>query len=219
MSYPISSILQRIATRLNDRQQKLYTDEKLLPLVQDAADELQLELELNGLLVLEKIWDPITIPQGTTHLGRLIPDDLLEPQRLDERLAGSTDLFYQMIGRMWPPNVQPTDSLRYWDYREEDIHFVGATTDREIKIYGLKNLVKVIGVESIIPVNNSKPFMISRSAGLAARFLGANPTRADALDNEAILMLNKLTGIGVKSKQRTRTRRRPFVLAGRRRLG
>ncbi len=218
MGYTVSSIIPRIAARLNDSAQDIFTNDTILSFAQDAADELQMELELYGILALEKKSPVIVIPQGVTDMGTagLLPNDMLEPQKLQERISGSTDLFVDMTRRMWTPEVQPTDSLRYWDYREENIFFVGATQARDVKISYLKRLIVVMDVNSVINVNNSQQFMINRTAAMCARDIGENPTRADELDNAAARNLEKVIRIGVKSKQGTRTRRRPFVLTGRR---
>ena len=223
MGYTVASITPRIATRLNDPAQTSYTDPVLLPYIQDAADELQLELELNGSLVLEEISAAIIVPIWTggpgteQNLGALLPVDMLEPQRLEERLSGSPDMFVPLIRRQWGPDILPTDSLRFWSYREQDIFFVGATTVRDVKIYYLRRDIMILNTGSTIDVNNSQLFMINKSAALAARYIGENPTRATELDNEAAKHLNSVTRIGVKSKQGARTRRRPYVVAGRRR--
>jgi hypothetical protein len=226
MSFTIASILPRVAARLNDPNQDIFTNAALIPFAQDAGDELQGQLELNGILVLEAISTIIVFPvnlnptQGNlVSLGGLglLPTDMYEPQRLEERLSGTTDMFMPMIRRQWEPNIQPTDELRYWVYRAEDIYFVGCTTQRDIKIYYLRHLVNVIDATSTIGVNNAQQFMITRIAALAARNIGENPTRADELDKEAEANMNWLIRIGVKSKQGTRTRRRPYVIVGRRR--
>lgn len=219
MSYLISAILPRVAAKLNDPAQTNFTNAKLLPYAQDAGDELQLELELNGILVLEKKnTTPINVTAGWTDLlsHSILPTDMLEPQRVEEKLQGSTDLYMPMTRRMWTPDILPTDSLRYWDYREENIYFVGATSNRSIVIYYLKRLIDITSVSSVVAVNNSQQFMINRIGGLAARFIGENPTRADELDKASAVAMNKLIRIGVKSKQGNRTRRRPYQVAGRR---
>lgn len=221
MGYVLSTILPRAAARLNDYSQTLFTSAALLPYAQDAADALQLELERKGMLVLEKVTStPIVIPIGRTDLATtpaLIPIDMLEPQIVKERLSGSTDLFQEMTRRAWTPDILPTDSLRYWDYREENIFFVGATTARDIQISYLKRLINITAITDSINVNNSQLFMITKIAALAARYSGENPSRADTLDGEAEEYLYKLTQIGTKSKQGTRTRRRPFIIGTRRR--
>ena len=63
MSFTLADITPRVRQRLNDSDAELFTDIVLLPYAQDACDELQLELELFGALILEEIsTPPITIP-------------------------------------------------------------------------------------------------------------------------------------------------------------
>jgi hypothetical protein len=237
MGFVVSAVIPRVLARLNDPNQQIYSNAALLPYFQDAGDELQAVLELNGALVLEQISTIIPFPislnigqQNLVSLGNggdgsaaggpfasLIPLDMYEPQRLEERLTGTTNQFIPMIRRQWEPNIQPTDNLRYWTYRDEDIFFVGCTTDIDIKIYYIKRLINITSVSSVVSVNNSQQFMINRVAAMAARYIGENTTRADELDKEAGENLDWVVRIGVKSKQGTRTRRRPFIIVGRRR--
>lgn len=217
MSFTIADITPRVAARLNDAAQTKFTDAVLLPYCLDACEELQNKLQLYGIPVLSTIATAIDVPQNTLNMGVLLPADLLIPQRLEERLHGSTDLYAPMTRRQWEPDILPTDSLRYWTYRNQDIFFVGATSDRDVKIYYLKLLLNPTATSFVVVVNNCKQFLINRIAALAARFVGENPTRADALDTMAAIQLEDLIGIGVKSKQGTRARRRPFVIIGRRR--
>jgi len=218
MGYTLNSITARIRSRLNDQIGAISGDAVLIPFAQDAADELQLELDLYGIQVIEKKnTTPIPIPVNTLRMGSLLPQDMLEPQRLEERLSGSTDLFIPMVMRQWEPDILPTDSLRYWTYREQDIFFVGSTSARDVVIYYKKRAIFITDINSPININNSELFMICKTASLIARDVGENPVRADDLNTEAGHFLGKLVGIGVKSKQAYRTRRRPYTLAGRRR--
>lgn len=217
MSFTLASITPRIRARLNDQIDAVYHDDLLLPYAQDATDELQGALELYGLLVLEKIGTIIPIPANTTRMAALLPADMLEPQRLEERLSGSTDLFIPMVRREWEPDILPSDSLRYWTYREEDIFFVGATQARDVKIYYLKRLFNVTSINDPIPVNNAQLFLITRIAAMAAADIGEETDRAEKLGKEADSNMDWLIRIGIKSKQGARTRRRPYVITGRRR--
>lgn len=217
MAFSIADIRDRILAKLNDPNQDEFTDDALLPHAKEAADELQTTLELNGILVLEKKSAAIIVPIGTTQMGTLLPVDMLEPQILKERLSGSTDMYQPMIMRQWEPEILPTDSLRYWTYREQDIFFVGATTDRQVHIHYLKRAIVINSVNSPIAINNAEQFMVNRTAELAASYQGENETRAAKLGKDADDNIEQLMGIGMKNKQGTRTRRRPFQLVGTRR--
>jgi hypothetical protein len=224
MSFTILSAITSAAARLNDAAQADYTTAALLPFAKDAAEELQDELELYGIQVLETKSAIIIVPANTVQLstpfgggGSLIPTDMMEPQKIVERLSGSTDLFMDTVRRQWEPEILPTTELRYWTYRDEDIFFVGALTTRDIKIYYIKNVINIVDQNSNVNVKSAKQFMINRIAAMGARYVGENPTRADELDGAASKMLDKVIRIGMKGKQGHRARRRPFVITGRRR--
>lgn len=213
----VSDIIPNIVSKLNDQSQAMYTNPVLLPHIADAWEELQIELDLCGVLVLEKDTWIVTLPIGQTSFvtAGIFPADLLEAQKLEEKLSGSADLFYPMTRRQWEPDILPSDSLRYWSAHEQDIYTVGATSIRDVKIMGKKSLSAVTATSSSLPVNHCKLFMIYRSAGLAAIYVGNNKTRGESLMLEGDKFLNKLTRINAKDKQGTRTRRRPFRLGRR----
>lgn len=219
LTFLVSDITPRIAARLNDAAQGTYTNTVLLPFVQDAWDELKLDLDLNGNLAVETITsNPITVPIGVTSLAAnsLLPSDMLEPQRVDERLSGTTDLFTEMTPRQWEPQITQTDSLRYWIYRQQDIKFVGATTARDIIIYYKQALIDISSPSDQLNINHCKQFMVNKTAALAAMFIAQNVNKANTLEAKAEQFLIKLRRIQAKVKQRTRTRRKPFTTIGRR---
>lgn len=209
----VSDIALSAAVRLNDQSQTDYTGAVMLPLIADAWKELQLELHLNGSLALEKMEAFVTLHQGATSFTSdgAYPSDLLQPQRLMERHVGET-FWKPMTKTMWPPDYTPIEYLQYWSESQQDIITTGATQDNQVRIFGIKVLSDITSVNDPLPINNCQPFMVNRSAALAARFRGNNPTRANALDEMAALALTKLLGISARSKQGVRTRRRPFRL-------
>lgn len=218
MSFTLSEIIPRVTARLNDSAQVVFTNFILLPFCQDACDILQNRLQLHGVPVLEKKSTAINVTAGTKNLGSSLPTDLLVPQRLEERLDGSTDLFRPMTRREWEPNILPADSLRYWTWREQDIYFVGATQDREVMVYYLKLLLNTTAISDSITVFNSKMFLITRIAALGAKFVANNDILYSELLKESEFHLDEIIRIATKSKQGARTRRKPFVLRGYRRI-
>jgi hypothetical protein len=211
-----SDICVQAAARMNDQSQTDYTNTVLLPFVKDAFKELQLELHLNGSLALEKINAVVTLPALSTSFSTaaILPSDLLEPQRLWERHVGET-YWHEMNETTWPPDVIQTTYNTYWSEAQQDIIVPGATVATEVKIFGIKSLSDITSASDPLPINECQPFMVNRVAALASRFIGNNPTRANALDAMAVISLSKLTQIGGKSKQGVRFRRRPFRLKNR----
>jgi hypothetical protein len=211
-----SDVCLSAAIRLNDQAQSDYTNTVLLPFVNDAYKELQLELVLNGSLALEKIEATVTLLANLTSLtsAGIYPSDLLEPQRLQERHIGET-FWKPMTKTTWPPDFAPTEYNQYWSETQQDILVPGATVANQIRIFGIKSLPDITTAGDTIAINNAQPYMVNRVAALAARFRGNNKTRADALDVMAGIALSKLMGVNAKAKQGVRTRRRPFRITRR----
>lgn len=197
----------RARALLNDNNAILYGDDRLLPYLVTAYDELQQELVINEVPVLSEISAFITVPASTLDLSALSPSDMVKPVALSERPVGSTDLFQDMTEKQWEPEEQQTNRLNYWVWREEIIHLLGSTADRQVKIKYKKALSALSGPGSIIGVANSKNFLGARCAGLAARYIGENPSRADKIDLLSDEELQTLLGTSAKDRQSMPVRR------------
>jgi len=202
--------LTEVKALLNDPDGNIYPDARVIPFMQKAYRELQTKMMLNGLPVLKESSVDIPVAAGTLLLGdgSGLPTDFIYPIELHERVSGSTDRYEEMKELAWEGDYIPSDRLLYWNWREEEVKFAGATTPREVRIRYMKGLARITGVGSNIAVNNAVSFLATRTASLAARFLGSNPTRADALDGDAGMALSDLLGILVKRDQGLGIRRR-----------
>lgn len=213
MSLIVSDITPQVGVRLNDASQLVYTNAVQLPFVKDAWEELKLELNLSGALVSKEVTSTtlnFLIGQTSFSAANILPADLLEPYDVFERLKGSSDLFLPLKRVSWEPNILPTDSLHFYDWRKQDIKTIGALTDREVKIRYQMALIDITSVGDSLNVNYCKLFMINKTASLVARFIANMPTRAKELKDDAQVCLDKLSMINAKSKQGTRTRRKPY---------
>jgi len=195
---------------LNDPSGNIYADEKLIPLMQKAYRELQTKMMLNGLPVLKEAALAIAVNAGTLALGdgSGLPTDFVYPIELSERAKNSTQLYSPMDETEWEPTQQQSDILLYWNWREEEIKFLGATTDREVRIRYMKGLTRITATTTPISINNAVTFLASRTAAIAALVLGSNPSRADAINTDAGSALADLLGILVRRQQGIAIRRR-----------
>lgn len=196
---------------LNDPSGNIYADDKMLPLLQKAYAELQTKMMLNGLPVLKEAALATAVNIGTVALGdgSGLPSDFIYPIELAERRKNSTDLYEKMDELEWEPTTQQSDRLLYWNWREEEIKFLGATTDREVRIRYMKGLTRITATTTPISVNNSTTFLAARCAAVAALVLGSNPSRAEALNGDAGGALVDLLALLVKRQQGIGIRRRP----------
>ena len=205
MAYTAAEPLLEAKVLLNDPSGTIYPDEKLIPLMQKAYRELQTQLILNGVPVVKEftMGTAIPVPIGTISLGdgSGLPNDLVYPIELTERAAGSTVSASLMYEKAWDQNAAPGTSLSNWNWREETIYFLGATQDREVFIKYMKGLTRISDATSPIEVMNATTYLAARTAAIAAFVLGANPSRADGLNNDAGSSLEALLRYMVKRQQ------------------
>lgn len=218
-------VMDRAAALLNDIAKSVYSYTVQIPYLNAAMDELQETFEQNNIPATNEVSAVLAVPANTLVLtfssSPAIPADLIEPRTLHERLNGTTDEFNEMTKMEFVPKSQVlTSNLGVWDWRDQEIHFVGANTIRDVKIDYIKQIfAPVTASTDVIALINSKSFLAYRTAGLCARYIGENETRADILDGFAVLAMDRVLGINVKGGQAIFTRRRPFRAGYRTRYG
>lgn len=224
-SLTAANVMDKAASLMNDTAKTVYTYAAQMPYLNMALNELEEHFQLNNIPVTNETSVPITIAIGITEVKPFdgvgsgvpphYPQDLVEIRGLYERLAGSTDPFIEVVKRDFLPHAiddVPIDSLQYWIWESQVIKFIGATTPREIKLDYIKTTFpEVTNQASLIGVINARTFLFYRTAALCTQFIGENETRAGELNGFAVLALDRVTGIGTKSKQSITTRRRPFM--------
>ena len=213
-----SVVMARAAFFLNDAAQLRWTNTALLPALQAAYDELGEILEENNVPATNEVAanfhitaTTVTDIGGTT--GPALPVDLIEIQRLEERTWQSSEDFTEMVRTEFLPSYTiQTSDLIYWTWQNQIIQFIGATTDREVKIsYVGLTIGTITGPASNIALFNAKTFLSYRTAALACEFNGENPSRADKLNSFALLAIERLENISAKGRQAIAVRRRPFM--------
>lgn len=194
---------------LNDANGTNYTTAKLIPLMQKAYRELQLKFNRAGFPQTKEKSTSITVPAGTLALadGALLPLDFISPVEVFERGSTSED-WVPLIPRSWEPNEAMGTFLRYYSFREEQIHLVGSTTDRLVLLRYQKSLTPITADTVALEINDSDLWLAARTAAIAALVIGENPTRAAVLDLDAEKLWEDLKGTRVKTMQQFPSRRR-----------
>lgn len=216
MAITAADVMDRSAALLNDTALSVFTYVAQLPFLNTALDELQEIFEQDNAETTNKLATAITVAAGTTQIAQAsLPSDLVEIQKLYERLNGTTDPYFEMTRVDWlPQDYVNTESLQWWTYQEQNINFVtgGATTARQVLIEYIASLFTAITSSTAsINLNNCKSFLAYRTAGLCAEFIGENPDRAQALNGDALLALDRIRSLNTKGRQSIQTRRRPFM--------
>lgn len=222
-----STVMDKSASLLNDTAQTTYTYTAQLPYLNIALQELQEHFELNDIPVTEDVSAVIQMDAGDTEIVfngapgvPTLPDDFIEPNQVWER-ARDIDPWVPMTRRDYLPHgLEGVLSSRfvYFVWQAQKIQVLPANQDNDIKIDYIRQLfTEITGPGGIINVINAATFLQYRTAALCAEFIERNQTNADALNVYAVLALDRVTGIGVKSKQTIMTRRRPFRASYKRR--
>jgi hypothetical protein len=216
-----SEIMQEAAgVFLNDTPRTLWTNAILLPFLKRAFKDLLLELDKKNISQTKEIAAPITVPALVVSLTTpvvLLPTNFITPVKIEERADGSSDLYTPMEEKDWEANIIQTERLRYWTYREDDIKFPGATTNRQILLYYQKGLTIPVDLDDPIGLTNVESFLSAQTAGYAAKFILQSDTRAEPIFGFATKALNDYLTIQVRGLQFQSNRRHRYLSKFRRR--
>lgn len=182
----------------------------MYPVMNLAYKQLQTKLSSMGISVTKEIFPAVTVVAGTIALseGAGLPVDILYPTEIKERASGATTPYLDMDEQDWEPDIIIGPELNFWTWREEEIKFPGATSDRQILIKGVKSAGSITGANSVISILNCDAWLAQRTASMAALTIGSNPTRAKALADDLVALWDDFKQGLVKRKQSIPVRRR-----------
>lgn len=220
----VQNVLDDVWFLLNDVDgtHPVFTQTKMLIAMNKAYRELQRRCHLDNIQVLSEISTTIELAANTKSLtGAAVSADFLMPVELGERADGTTGLFIPMDEKDWEPETEPTETLRFWVWREEELKFVGATTARELKIKFVKSLTPFTAgaLNSAVGISESQDFLAAKAAAIAATVIGENYSRGETLNNDAMNALDDFLSINSKKRQNLPVRRRGFRRPRRLRTG
>src|SRR6185436_19474415 len=163
MALTADEIMSRSRAALNDRAGDLFTNEVLLPYLNNAWDELQSDLQAHGLPVTTQTSSILQIPANTLVLNDIstppLPDNIIEPIDLYERLPGVQN-WSLMTER---PNGlfkgAPSTRLGVWRWEYYGLQFFGATQPVELLIRYTRTLPEIVGEASPILLVGAKLFL------------------------------------------------------------
>lgn len=212
----VSKILDRAAFFLNDVNRSYFTNSVLMNPFMVAYDDLREFLVDNNISLMNETTAAYDISTSQTDIGGPtgppLPTDFMAPYAVWEKLKGSNDDYTIMEPKNFLPKTETlVPALRYWQYSNQYIKFIGATTDRNVKIdYIANNLLVAEDPEAMVSAFNCQSFLAYRTAALAAKYLGENESRSAELNADAGRSIENIVNMDVKSKQNIITRRRPF---------
>ena len=211
MSIPesVQDVLDRArSVYLNDASGALFTNATMLPHAKAAYDQFETGFARNNLAFLNGMaYIPVKTPDKVLNL----PGNFAYPIELKERNLGAslaTD-FSLMSQRNWDPTRDPTDRLINWIWREGAVHFVGATTDREVLI-SYQEMFPTLKDGTSIVRGDALAYLAAKTAAYVHLFVNQNETLAKVADDIAEGNLEDLIRINVKRSQALGVRRRPY---------
>lgn len=210
-----SAVMGIARAKLNDTPGDLFTNTVLLPHLVSAWNVLQSTMKSNGIPTTRTTSAALSIPAGVKVISLSsvppFPSDLVEPIEVWEKNpSDSEDSYVKMTEAAWVPFDEPTGLLRIWAWLDQEIQLVGATQVRDVKIRYVANLAAITSDSTNIPVISSEEYLGTKTAALAAEFIGANRTRSDRLESMAEIELRKFINIAVRGMQGLTTKRIPY---------
>lgn len=216
--FTAGSVMDEAAALLNDAALSVYGYTTQLPYLKTAMRELREFMQLSNIPVTNAVTTILTIPAGTTEISDLtspaLPADLVEVQQIFERATG-VDPFTPMsrvefLPGYLTPTYTPASNFLIWAWNSNKIQLPPCTQTNDLKLNYIRELAQVVDQNTTISIINGKSFLVFRTAALVAQFAMENKERADDLNADAKLSLDRLVGVESKAKQAIFTRKRPF---------
>lgn len=207
----LGEITTKAAALLNDSAQAIFTFATLKPFAQKAFEEMVLELDSNHVTVEFKVSASIPVPLSANPSVLTLPTDFLYPERLEERMADTSDGYDRMVEKSFETNIIGTTSIRYWAWYGDQIHFPPCTQNREVLLYYVKFFTTPdVEIDPIMVDNRVKLYLEARTAAIAAALILQDEGRSSALNDDAVNWLDKVIRVMVRNKQGIAARRLPY---------
>jgi len=171
----VDSCLMGARTHLNDDSAINWPDTRLLTKFTEAFKDLQMQLEGNGIQVLDEVSADLTVPQGVTDLTTVsgYPTDLISPIWLKEKQVGEDDSFLiSMTPVDFIPNVEQDITLNWWCWRMNKILLLGALNDVIVQIRYRRKLAVPTKNSDDIGVIQGENFLSYKTAAIAYNSIG-----------------------------------------------
>ena len=205
-----SDAIKVAAVLMNDPNQVTWTNEVLLGVALQAYEELCNDLVANGFRLFKEITSaPLLVTAGNTTFD-VPPPNLFVPISMEERNGGETN-YMPMTEKVWEPSTTPGANLQFWTFRKNQVLFIGASADKEVRVKYIANDIGVLVSEnSNLTLTNGAGLLGSKIASLAATHLAKNPK--DGIVKEGLYRYRLTTYIQIElgNQQANPVRRLPY---------
>jgi len=225
-----AEILDMTASLMNDTRKTKFTHKACLPYFNMSLRSLQEEFELNNIPATNEVSAVLNVPSGTDTIAiagttPVYPADLVEIRQLWESTEGLNQ-WIPMRREIFIPhylenNTQLSQFL-IWAWISNEIRLIAANANNDLKLDYIKSIFATIDDNNFdtdlgASFKTIFNYLGFKTAAYCSMFIGENPTRAVALNEEANSSLTKSLGISIKGQQTIGVRRRPFMQAYKRR--
>ncbi len=224
--------MDRAASLMNDSAKSIYTYPIQIPYLNMALQELQEYFELNNIPVTDDFTSAaIVVPAGIDHIGfeptptvpntPYLPDRIIEPKVF--WVSTQSDNQFVPVQRLdFLPRFEEgveINQITSFVWQVQELRFLPCNAINYVKLDYIRDLFGVVEDETDdLDIINAASFLEYRTASLLAQFCAENPTRAQSLNADAVISLDRVVGIGTKGRQAIQIRHRPFRSAYKRRM-
>jgi hypothetical protein len=169
MAIPAEDVLNTARMFLNDANQQLWDDPTLMPMLQRAHQELQVQLRQRAAPVM-KTQSAQVVNAGQQLITGLA--DIVSPIKLIESAPFGLPSLMTEADPL--PLIAPGPTLQWWNWDGSEITLIGATTTREVLVYYWRQLpVPKVGTDNIL-ILDGEMWLAPRTAAIAWGVTGAD---------------------------------------------
>lgn len=201
MSVQLSVVLTQARTYLNDDNSLQFQDPVIIPKIQQAHQELQLELQNIGSPLIRGLSSVLSVVSSTSPTVLTfastppMPADLLVPTSIFEstsaNMAGAkpiTEVLYLPL----PYTQSGTGAITMWSWQEETLVLNPASAQAYIQIMYKRMITLPVLATDPIGVLNGEFFLAARAAAMVAGTLDGAKDMVDSLNTTAAAKLKSL---------------------------
>lgn len=218
-----AQVMDASASMLNDTAKTKFTYTAMIPYLNMALRELQEFFELNSVPVTSEKSAVIEVDAGVTSIGYAptppvvgtpyLPNDMIELRAVWQRNRGIDPWLLMTKFDFLDEALAGVETSQFYGYvwQAQEIRFLPSNADNDLKLDYIRSLFTMVTASTdTLNVVNSQSFLSFRTAGLCCEFIGENKSRADSLNSDASIALDRTIGISTKGRQAIMTRHRPF---------
>ena len=201
-----SAVLDEAAALLSDPDKQFFTNDKLLVYLKRALGEFQLDLINNGSPFLKERAE-LTLAGNDTDLT---VTGIVEPITVSLKESEGDYLELIRVASYLDLNEEEDDEIVEWAWREGVIVVKNHPNEITLVVDYYKELFDfaTLDADTTLQYVNIQMFAATRTAAIAAAYLGREDKMADRLTFESEIYKAKLINREVRSRQSTPARRR-----------